>query len=680
MQFNPAAPQNIVLNGSKGVFKIPDGKIKVHFLQTIASPHRSDGHASFLNDLRPLREHIRLDEIRSLDEVLQRDVSDARVGKGLVRYLLESGIDLPAFFPSVIVILVPKENLHSDDDFYPKPPSDSLGEVIKTEESNGFRTKFGEYWSVLDYKGSNGDSIPISELSYNPNVVVPLVIDGQHRTTGFKFISNLLDFRAENAVYRPFYRHYESKIPQDYKADLPVTILWFEADSKSSFKVDAKRYARNLFVNINQSSQSIAKSRKLLLTEDKPTAFLTRQFYDIIAERASFEPIRDLSLFHAGFDFPRTLGKNSEWNPTSIFIPEIVEFSLDQLLFKPTQSIRNVKLNSTDPSKLSTSKFDNLFGNAMFSRYFTKPPAITEEKEEYVITDGDNGETREQLAERFNSLIGFRLYDWINNNGIYKWIFEACAEIDEEIHGPTPRQEFDTPHALLTWEKIFCGAEGLYYDIQDTSTSAVRDYKTAVSSVTSVFYSLLTLKVNSTIEAVQTTHKTLNTVANFSGYILAYDYLINKNSLNDHDYIISKLNEVDWAGCFSFIFFLKHSQYSLSYIKAIDPKSALSFRNIYLRYMYPVFKNSFVYDNPVEDCLESQLFKIEIESKLRAYKSAKGISDNLSSIMQDVHSRQFDIVDESDFNQMELQCIESISRIFELSELDMVDDYTKVLL
>ena len=135
---------------------------------------------------------------------------------------------------------------------------------------------------------------------------MPLVIDGQHRTAGFRFVSGSMDFDGKNRVFEPFYNAQKAERPPHLEADLPITLVWFERLTTDS-EVKVKDFARSMFVDINQSSQQISASRKILLDEQRPSGFLTRCFYNMIAHRSKFSIGQDISLFHSGFDYPYDL-------------------------------------------------------------------------------------------------------------------------------------------------------------------------------------------------------------------------------------------------------------------------------------------------------------------------------------------------------------------------------------
>ena len=87
--------------GVKGEFSPPNSNVLVHHVNTVAKNGGGSGNEIFLEHLKPLREYVDITKIQTLDDVLQRDLDDSRVAKGIVRYLLEGNIELPTFFPSI---------------------------------------------------------------------------------------------------------------------------------------------------------------------------------------------------------------------------------------------------------------------------------------------------------------------------------------------------------------------------------------------------------------------------------------------------------------------------------------------------------------------------------------------------------------------------------------------------
>ena len=126
------------------------------------------------------------------------------MASGIVDYIINQ--KAPIFFGSVIVILIPKRMLGANSSG--KYPTNKYN--ADSGESN-----FGELWIESPAaKSPDGSPIVISKLQIDLENVVPLVIDGQHRTAAFRYVSRDMDFKGANRFHEMFTRH-SMKTDQD---------------------------------------------------------------------------------------------------------------------------------------------------------------------------------------------------------------------------------------------------------------------------------------------------------------------------------------------------------------------------------------------------------------------------------------------------------------------------------
>ena len=108
------------LEGISGVFNTVNSNFRVRFFSTYANT-REPNYKELLQELKPMRERINVNEIQNISQVLQRDLDDYRIAKGLIPYLLNivNGVrneNHLAFFPGILGVIIPKNYLHSVDE------------------------------------------------------------------------------------------------------------------------------------------------------------------------------------------------------------------------------------------------------------------------------------------------------------------------------------------------------------------------------------------------------------------------------------------------------------------------------------------------------------------------------------------------------------------------------------
>ena len=110
---------NIILEGISGEFNTEGSNFRVRFFSTYANV-RETQYKKLLEQLRPMRERIEIKNIKSMSQVLQRDLDDFRISHGLIPYLLNfvNGVnkaDHIPFFPSILGVVLPKDYLVDGD-------------------------------------------------------------------------------------------------------------------------------------------------------------------------------------------------------------------------------------------------------------------------------------------------------------------------------------------------------------------------------------------------------------------------------------------------------------------------------------------------------------------------------------------------------------------------------------
>lgn len=587
--------------GVKGEFSPPNSNVLVHHVNTIAKNGGGSGNEIFLEHLKPLREYVDITKIQTLDDVLQRDLDDSRVAKGIVRYLLEGNIELPTFFPSIVVVLMPSW-------VFDKEEGQTYPQAMKVGENE---CVYGSNWKFVKHVNDNVDT-NIVTLGIDLHETIPLVIDGQHRTAAYRYVSSKMDFSGGNEIYHSFYRQHDSALPDKFCGDLPVTILWF--DHLRGEEIDIKDFSRKLFVDINQSSQSIAKSRKILLDDLLPSGFLTRAFYDILAEKGGYE-LDELSLFHSGFDYPKTLGKSSDWCPTSIFIPEIVDYAIRVLLYSKRKNNCKPDLLKGDALVVKytdATSFDHHFGEGMHEKFHTVESNIDDET--WAAT---NLEEREGFKSKFSGIIGGPLYRWLAFSGLHRLYFDAAIQMQNgcAVSSDSP---YNQPVFRSAWQKIFCSGEGLYYSIDDSQGAHLKANRQELKMVSDHFASLMVVGSGLDEKLFGRVLQSTRSVAFFVGYVTVPDLYAAIRGLSFDQSVAEleqKLGDFEWNNFYLAMDSLKKS----ALFKNIDPKSWPLFRNLLLRFVPGI--TEFM---DKSELIENDVFTKEMEASGKYYANERG--------------------------------------------------------
>ncbi|WAC45407.1 hypothetical protein OU997_04240 [Pseudomonas sp. SL4(2022)] len=108
---------DLELDGTIGAFSVSNKEsnhksIEVKYLLThVSLDEFSSKDQRLLDQLSPVREVFKLDEL-DFDEIMQRDIDDARVSLELIPYLLEDrNSGLIKLFPPIVAVVLPLEPL-----------------------------------------------------------------------------------------------------------------------------------------------------------------------------------------------------------------------------------------------------------------------------------------------------------------------------------------------------------------------------------------------------------------------------------------------------------------------------------------------------------------------------------------------------------------------------------------
>jgi hypothetical protein len=292
---------DVHLNGTIGTFQVSsvDGKsagVEVRYLLTHVTLSEKQGQAQLLSMLAPVREVFDLQQL-GFDEIMQRDIDDARVSLELIPYLLDtSTTGLIKLFPPIVAVALPlKPNSRAPDDNYRKVTRTR----VDSQEHSGVkedRITAGELGAEqFEFFQHYRNDAPIPEgahMSLARDNCTLAIVDGQHRAMALLALHRNLTggwSDARRSPYEGYYKVWPEKEIRSFnlsELQLPVLICTFpQLDGTMSQDIDVVRAARRVFLTLNKTAKKVSDSRNKLLNDQ-----------DIVAEclRATLSYIKKL--------------------------------------------------------------------------------------------------------------------------------------------------------------------------------------------------------------------------------------------------------------------------------------------------------------------------------------------------------------------------------------------------
>ena len=621
--FAVPAQNTIDLEGITGEFNTPNSSFRVRFFSTYANSYENN-YSRLLDELKPMRERVSIDQIRNISQVLQRDLDDLRIAHGLVPYLMNlvNGIRNPnhiPFFPAILGVLIPRNYLTEvDRPTYPnfQPPIQNEREKI-TEYKTNVEDAFS--WSITQVV-EGARITPLSLLKIDVDKTEIIVLDGQHRSNAFRIVSQKFFNDPENEVYEPYYDQ-NAIYPPGLRSDLPVTLIWFEKVAPEA-EIVPDFITRRIFIDVNNSAKTISQSRQILLDDRDPSSILANSFYSTIAERRGFTRTNDLSLIHLGFDINTELRDRRKNSILNISNPEIINVVFDWFFFgsRRYNELREYNVGADRTLKWNPGVLSELLPSSrpLFN--------ISKDEEGNQIKTITNPDRKSEVSDEFISKYHDAFYRILNNFQLFSCHFQATARIqelrDQEWVGATKKH---------TWDYIFVGGEGLYYSISrlielQPERNDLRDIKDAISEIERNFEGLRSDICGLEVEASNKVFASINSVAFQVALFMSF-------------YDVAKVNEVDFNNAQSIsnsvddflerINSISNSVWS-NFFKVvrenivesdIDPKKWPAYEKMLIRLIQ---REGEFYTNPafVQHSPEAKIFESSFKRKLSGYLDA----------------------------------------------------------
>ena len=299
----PTTGLNLELRGSVGRFRVGDRpssdnkSLEVLYLQThLGFDPRNTSNAEMLKQLAPVREVFDYQSL-DFDEIMQRDIDDARVSTELIPYLLDATTrNTIKFFPPIIAVVLPIATGEAKPGkFYPQVSTQTIQRATNDYSSKVVRSgTVGAEAFEFEYPLVEGEEFlhDKARLRLNTNRVRIVIIDGQHRAMALIALYRNLNDGWTHQRAMPFKDYYGEWTKEKVdrfdlsQLQLPVIVCTFP-DLAEGFTgdYDVIRAARSTFLTLNKTARKVSNSRNILLDDCDLVSHFLRDTLGIIKQR-----------------------------------------------------------------------------------------------------------------------------------------------------------------------------------------------------------------------------------------------------------------------------------------------------------------------------------------------------------------------------------------------------------
>jgi len=420
IQLTTASALGPEIEGSIGRFKVSNNEdtaktLEVkYFLTHVGLDFKSGSSSGILSQLAPVRELFEAGSLE-FDEIMQRDLDDARVSSELIPYLLDPGTkDLVKLFPPIIVVILPtKGNEDKPGDLYPAIYSP----VDETYDSNNKIRRLisglpGE--EVFEFKqliSNNGKFLDhdLARLRLNQQRTKLVIVDGQHRAMALLALYRNLKKDWSNSrrePYKSYYAEWSDDYIKQFKLDslsMPVMLCTFpELDENFKGDYDLKKASRAIFLALNKNAKKVSESRNKLLDDNDLVAHFLRSTLSLIKSK-NMRSNHPLQIWNVELD--QTHDKMKIENPVAITGVNHVYYMIEHILLNKFKDVNGSKARSGKLYKRS----DLEESNAM-TRLDGRNKIGGDQAD---LTKRDNYSTKsaEILSNQFSSRFGWIIVD-----------------------------------------------------------------------------------------------------------------------------------------------------------------------------------------------------------------------------------------------------------------------------
>lgn len=292
---NTQSALNVHVQGTVGTFRVTKADneasgIEVKYVLTHVSLSAKQGQTQLLDMLAPVREIFDLKQL-DFDEIMQRDIDDARVSLELIPYLLDPSVSGQIkLFPPIVAIALPLQPVsRMPDTLYRKVTQTQA----PSEQHKGFDERTitagevgAEQFQFRQFVQKNGEVVTTdgAMLSLSRDNCALAIVDGQHRAMALLALHRNLTggwTDAKRSPYERYYKVWPDKEIRTYDLEhlqMPMIICTFpQLDAEWQKDMDVIRAARRVFLTLNKTAKKVSDSRNRLLNDQDIVAECLRE-------------------------------------------------------------------------------------------------------------------------------------------------------------------------------------------------------------------------------------------------------------------------------------------------------------------------------------------------------------------------------------------------------------------
>jgi hypothetical protein len=292
---------DLPIQGSIGEFSVRSqdrsaGSVRVQYIQThIGFAVGGDAEERLLQQLAPVREVFNVSEL-GFEDLMQRDIDDARVSTDLIPYLLqESGEALVKLFPPIIVVVLPTNSLGRPAALYPRVQEFTIEDekhanlkwrILRSGEIGSEAFEFKQ----MEIPNRSPDAHNYAQLRLNTTGCKLAIVDGQHRAMALLALYRNWKQWPENTLqYRDYYKRWARGVIERFDLSgirLPLMLCTFPDlhEGNSGAKLKVTEACRSIFLALNKNARPVTKARNYLLNDDDIIAHFLRKTLEHVKE------------------------------------------------------------------------------------------------------------------------------------------------------------------------------------------------------------------------------------------------------------------------------------------------------------------------------------------------------------------------------------------------------------
>lgn len=347
---------NLTLEGSVGSFSVgrqADAQKTVevkYFLSHVGLNLLSGANEELLRHLAPVREVFPPRDL-GFDEIMQRDIDDARVSSELVPYLLDrKSRDLVKLFPPIVVVVMPvAADANRPADYYAdvtREESVENGNDVQIIRSGAKGQEVFEF--IQPIEGGKLYEHDLVRLKLNTNRCRLVIVDGQHRAMALLALYRNLKSDWEDKNKAPYRDYYEEWTPNYIKSfdlaniSLPIMFCTFPAlDGTFAGEYNVKMAARSIFLTLNKTARKVSESRNRLLDDNDLVALLLRDTLSAIKARDDMHAATSLRIHNIELD--QALNRVKIDSPVAISGVNHIYYLIEHILLNRLEDVSGAK-------------------------------------------------------------------------------------------------------------------------------------------------------------------------------------------------------------------------------------------------------------------------------------------------------------------------------------------------